>query len=149
MLKNVRSFSVLGECRMLPCWAFGAGTALALPPCVVWQLELHPGTTYLDHVAATSALLCGVAFLLIAPSPRTDPDGSLPDEHIDVFRYAIRSGVLPIASLFSDWTRPLEQLRNVLAVVLRILPVITGAAVVMDLYGILLDPQGHVFFLVS
>ncbi|MET3934642.1 hypothetical protein [Arthrobacter sp. OAP107] len=140
---------MLKECRIVLSWALAAWAVFALPSCLVWQLELHPGTTYLDHLAATIPLLCGALFLLITPSSCTEPNRSLPDEHVDVFRYAIRSGALPIASLFSDWTRPLEQLRNLLKIVLRYLPITTVAALAMDLHGILIDPKGHAFFLVS
>jgi hypothetical protein len=144
----MRSF-MFKECRIVLSWAFAAGTVFALPCCLVWQLDLHPGTTYLDHLGATIPLLWGGLLLLITPSPCTASNRSLPDEHIGLFRYAIRSGALPIASLFSDWTRPLEQLRNLLKIVLRSLPITTGAALATDLYGMLIDPKGYAFFLVS
>ena len=129
-------------------WAFAAGAVVVLPLCLVWMLELNPGTTYLDHLPAAIPML-GALVLLIAPSRGTGPDGALPDEHVDVFRYAIRSGVLPIASLFSDWRCELERRRSLLELVRRVLPTATGTACALDLYGALLDPAGRVFFLAS
>lgn len=114
-------------------WAF-TGAVLVLPLCLVWMLELNPGTTYLDHLPAAIPLP-GALILLLAPSRETRPDGALPDEHVDAFRYAIQSGVLPIASLFSDWTCDLERRRSLLAMVRRILPTATGTACALDLYG--------------
>lgn len=73
----------------------------------------------------------------------------MPDDHFQVFRYALRSGVrLPIASLFSDWNGELARQRNLLKKARRSLPIGTGAVLTMDMYGILVDPKGHDFFLV-
>lgn len=140
---------MLKEFRVMLSWAFAVGTVFVLPCCLVWQLDLNPGTTYLDHLPAAISLLGAGLLLLIAPPSATGPDRAVPYEHIDVFRYAIRAGVLPIASLFSDWSGELSRRRSHLKMALRILPLGTGVVCAMDIYGMFPDPGGYVFFLVS
>jgi hypothetical protein len=94
------------------------------------------------------SLLASGLLLLIAPTTGISQDRALPDDHFQVFRYALRSGVLPIASLFSGWNGELARQRNLLKKARRSLPIGTGAVLTMDMYGILVDPKGHDFFLV-
>ncbi|MFF1252574.1 hypothetical protein ACFVYC_08770 [Pseudarthrobacter sp. NPDC058329] len=133
---------------MLP-WALAAGVIFGLPCCLVLQLEIHPGTAYLDHLPGTFAILAGGFLLIIRPAPESEQINSLPDAHVDVFRYAVHSGVLPIASLFSDWNDELVRIRKVLTLTLRSLPTATGAVLVIEVYGIFTYSEVQVFFLVS
>lgn len=130
-------------------WALAAGVVFSLPCCLVLQLELHPDTTYLDHLPGTFALLAGGFLALVRPSPAPEPISALPDAHADVFRYAIRSGVLPIASIFSDWSGELSRLRALVEMTLRSLPTTTGAVLAMEMYGLFMYPAGRVFFFAS
>lgn len=130
-------------------WAPVGAAVFALPCCVLVLLELHPGTTFLDHLSAAITLL-GAGFLLMVRGPAGyEYRRSLPREHVEAFRYAVRSGVLPLASLFSDWSGELAQHRFLLHTVLRGLPAVTCAVLALDLYGMLMYAEDQVFFLIS
>jgi hypothetical protein len=61
--------------------------------------------------------------------------------------YALSTGALPLASLFSDWRDELAQQRRAHALGLRILPTGTAVVILSDVYGIFRDPTGDLFFL--
>jgi hypothetical protein len=90
-------------------------------------------------------LLAAALFLTLRPLPPVK--AALPEEHQDVFRYALRSGVLPIASLFSDWRHEVARQAAAQILALRVLPTGTVLAILPDVYGIYLDPEGRHFFL--
>lgn len=130
-------------------WPMATACAvLLLPCCLVLFLDLHPGSTYLDHLSSAVNLLTGGILLALKPLPAPAPDAAVPAEHQNQLRYALRSGTLPLASLFSDWSADLRQWERAYSLAVRALPGATGAAVLLDLYGILRDPSGGPFFVV-
>lgn len=52
-----------------------------------------------------------------------------------------------MASLFSDWSHELAQGARAQILALRLLPTGTGLAILLDVYGMHLDPGGRIFFL--
>lgn len=130
-------------------WVPVGAAVLALPCCVLVLLELHPGTTFLDHLSGALTLL-GAGLLLMVQRPAgLEHRRALPREHVEAFRYAIRSGALPLASLFSDWSGELAHHRFLLKTALRCLPAVTCAVLAMDLYGMLMYAEDQSFFLIS
>ncbi|MBT2523832.1 hypothetical protein [Arthrobacter sp. ISL-28] len=133
----------------LPWPTAAASAVLLLPCCLVLLLDLHPGSTYLDHLSSAVNLVAEGILLVLKPVPAPALDASLPAEHQNQLRYALRSGVLPLASLFSDWRVDLGQWERTYSLALTVLPSATAGAVLLDLYGVLRDPAGGLFFLVS
>ncbi|WP_258804300.1 hypothetical protein [Pseudarthrobacter sp. NS4] len=93
-------------------------------------------------------LITGLA-LTLSPLPPDTTKDTVPEEHKDVFAYAIRTGALPIASLFSDWRSEVARQGSTYSSTLRILPTATAVATALDLYAVLIDPAGSLFFLLS
>ena len=130
-------------------WVPVGAAVLALPCCVLVLLELHPRTPFLDHLNGAFMLL-GAGLLLTVRRPAGGQHRrALPSEHVQAFRYAIRSGALPLASLFSDWSGELAHHRFLLEAALRCLPAARCAVLAMDLYGMLLYAEEQAFFLIS
>jgi hypothetical protein len=114
---------------------------------MVLCLDLYPGTTYADHLSSAAGLLSAGILLAVKPLPAPAPPAALPEEHQGQLKYALRSGVLPLASLFSDWRDELAQRRRTYSLALRALPAGTAVVVLIDGYGILRDPAEGLFFL--
>lgn len=93
-------------------------------------------------------LLTGGILLVLKPLPALVLNAAISGEHKDQMRYALSSGVLPLASLFSDWRGDLARWEMTYSLALTVLPSATAAAVFLDLYGSLHDPAGALFFLV-
>jgi hypothetical protein len=129
---------------LLPCCVV---LCLLLPCCVVLCLDLYPGTTYMNHLSSAVGLLAAGILLVLKPLPPRALPAALPEEHRDHLEYALRSGVLPLASLFSDWREELAQQGRAYSLVLRALPAGTTAVILIDGYGMLRDPAGRLFFL--
>lgn len=130
-------------------WLLAAGSVLILPCILALLLDLHPGTTYTDHLP--SAILLLITGLALALSP-LQPDrmkDTVPEEHKDALAYAIRTGALPIASLFSDWRSDVDRQGRTYSRALRILPTATAVALSLDLYAGRIDPAGSPFFLLA
>lgn len=127
-------------------WVPVGAAVFALPCCVLVLLELHPGTPFPDHVSGAFTLL-GAGLLLMVRRPAAH--SALPRDHVEAFRYAIRSAALPLASLFSDWSGELAHHRFLLKAALRCLPAVTCAVLAMDLYGMLMYGEDQSFFLIS
>jgi hypothetical protein len=136
---------MLGEFKSALLWLLAGASVSLVPMCLVLLLDLHPGTTYTDHLSCAVHLLAAALFLTLRPLPSVKAE--LPEEHQALFRYALRSGVLPIASLFSDWSHELARLAKVQISALRVLPIWTVLAILLDVYGVHLDPAGDHFFL--
>ncbi|MDQ0635101.1 hypothetical protein QFZ40_003010 [Arthrobacter pascens] len=134
-----------GAASGLP-WLPAACFVTLLPSSTVLCLDLYPGTTYLDHLSSAVGLLVAGILLVLKPVPaRVLP--ALPEEHQDQLNYALRFGVLPLASLFSDWRDELAQQRRAYSLALRALPAGTAVVILFDGYGIFRDPAGCHFFL--
>lgn len=136
---------MLKEFKSPRLWLLAAASVSLVPVCLVLLLDLHPGTTYTDHVSSAIHLVAAALFLTLRPL--LPAKTALPEEHQDLFRYALRSGVLPIASLFSDWRHELAKGAKAQILALRVLPAGTGLAILLDVYGMHLDPGGRHFFL--
>jgi hypothetical protein len=136
---------MLREFKSTLLWLPAATSVSLVPMCLVLLLDLHPGTTYTDHLSSAVHLLAAALFLTLRPAPPSKT--ALPEEHQDLFRYALRSGVLPIGSLFSDWSHELAHGARAQILALRVLPAGTGLAILLDVYGLHLDPTGRLFFL--
>lgn len=130
-------------------WLLAAASLLLLPCILALFLDLHPGTRYTDHLpTAISVLITGLA-LMFSPRQRDTTKDRVPEEHKESLAYAIRTGTLPIASLFADWRSELADRMTAYSSTLRILPTATAGATALDLYAVLTDPTGDLFFLVS
>lgn len=130
-------------------WLPAASFAVLVPCCMVLCLDLYPGTTYMDHVSSTVGLLAAGTLLVLKPLPARTLAAALPAEHRDQLKYALRSGELPLASLFSDWRGELGQQGRTCSLALRALPAGTAVLTLVDGCGILSDPAGCLFFLCS
>ncbi|ACL39700.1 hypothetical protein Achl_1717 [Pseudarthrobacter chlorophenolicus A6] len=128
-------------------WSLAGAAVFALPSCLMLMLEMHPGTMYPDHLAGAFTVVAAGILLLIRPSSAPGPRKRLPEAHVAAFRYAVRSGVLPLTSLFSDWSGELAHHRFLLKSALRGLPGVTWAVLIMDLYGMLAYTKDVAFFL--
>lgn len=84
-------------------WLPATGSLLILPCILALLLDLHPGTTYTDHLPSAILLLVTGLGLTLTPLPPDTTKNTVPEEHKVMLAYAIRTGALPIASLFSDW----------------------------------------------
>lgn len=130
-------------------WLLAAASLLILPCILALFLDLHPGTRYTDHLpTAISVLITGLA-LMFSPRQCDTTKDRMPEEHKESLAYAIRTGTLPIASLFSDWRSEVANHMTAYSSTLRILPTATAGSTALDLYAVLIDPTGGLFFLVS
>ncbi|WP_309109089.1 hypothetical protein [Arthrobacter sp.] len=130
-------------------WLPAAGLLLILPCILALLLDLHPGTTYTDHLPSAILLLVTGLALTLSPLPPDTTKDTVPTEHKDVLAYALRTGALPIASLFSDWRCEVTRQGRTYSWALRILPTATAVATALGLYAVLIDPAGSLFFLLS
>jgi hypothetical protein len=128
-------------------WLHAACFVVLLPCCLVLCLDLYPGTTYADHLSSAVGLLAAGILLVLKLLPDQALPAALPEGHQDQLKYALRSGVLPLASLFSDWRDELAQQGRTYSLALRALPAGTAVVILIDGYGILRDPGGGLFLL--
>lgn len=138
---------MLKEIRSVLLWLLLAAGILFLPFCLVLLQDLYPGTSYANHLSSVVHLLATGLFLVLTPLPAQAVKATVPEEHKDQLRYALRSGVLPLASIFSDWSNELAWRRRAHSLALRVLPAGTVVAILLDVYGILLNPADHQIFL--
>ncbi|MGX1162122.1 hypothetical protein FBY31_3824 [Arthrobacter sp. SLBN-100] len=128
-------------------WLPAACFVILLPCCMVVCLDLYPGTTCIYAASSAVVLLAAGVVLALKPLPAGALPAAMPEGHQDQLKYAVRSGVLPLASLFSDWRDDLAQQGRTYSLALRVLPTGTALVIVIDGYGILRDPAGDLFFL--
>jgi hypothetical protein len=128
-------------------WLPAACFVILLPCCMVLCLDLYPGTTCVDHLSSAAGLLAAGIVLALRPLPAQALPAAMPEGHQDQLRYALRSGVLPLASLFSDWRDELAQQGRTYSLALRALPAGIAVVILIDGYGMLRDPAGRLFFL--
>ncbi len=138
---------MLKELRSILLWLLLAAGTLFLPCCLVLLLDLYPGTSYANHLSSVVHLLATGLFLVLTPLPAQAMKATVPEEHKDQLRYALRSGALPLASIFSDWSNELAWRGRAHLLALRVLPAGTVAAIILDVYGILVSPADREFFL--
>ncbi|TQJ40029.1 hypothetical protein FBY33_2069 [Arthrobacter sp. SLBN-112] len=128
-------------------WLPAACFVIFLPCTMVVCLDLYPGKPFSGHLSSAAVLLAAGIVLVLEPSSALTLPVSIPKEHQDQLKYAIRSGILPLASLFSDWRDELAQYERTYSLALRALPAVTAAVTLVDVYGVLHDPAGGLFFL--
>lgn len=101
--------------------AFWAVTALQIVMTaqlwVAFQVVLTAGTSFREHLWPSAALFAVVFTLLtllspLLPSIFLKDDGGLNDEQTAALELALRTGVLPLASLFADWGPALDKRRR-------------------------------------
>lgn len=144
--------------RSLTRPAFWAGTALQLVMTAqIWvalQVALNPGTTYRDHLwpwVAVSAVVVTVSTLLspLLMKAVLKDDDSLSDEQSAALDMALRTGGLPLASLFADWGPTLKKRRRDLVSSRWLGPIVATGLISLNIYDSLIDPNGAWFYWVS
>jgi hypothetical protein len=118
-----------------------------LPCCLVLLLNLYPGTTYELHLSSAVQLLTSGIMVALKPSPAHALTVRMLEEQRIQLHYALRTGVLPLASLFSDWRDELAHYESAYSLALRVLPAGTAMVILFDIYGFLRDPTEGLFFL--
>jgi len=144
--------------RTLTRPAFWAGTALQLVMTAqIWvalQVALNPGTTFRDHLWPSGAVFAVVITVSTLISPLLmkavlKDDDSLSDEQTAALDLALRTGVLPLASLFADWGPTLRKRRRDLVSSRWLGPILAAGLIALNIYDSLVDPDGAWFYWVS
>jgi hypothetical protein len=138
--------------RMLSRPAFWASTALQLVVTaqlwVALQVALDPGTSFRDHLwpwGAVFALGITVLPLLMKASPKDDD--ILSDEQTAALELALRTGVLPLASLFADWGPALSKRSRDLMSGRWVGRILMAGVIALNIYDSLVDPDGAWFWI--
>lgn len=98
---------------------------LFLPVWLAWLTESRPESDLRDQFRENLPLFCGMLLFVLIPTPALKSPGTLPEHQMLCLRYAARTGLLPLASLFTDWTTELKGWRRGLEIVLKALPATT------------------------
>ncbi len=136
-----------GRRRLVPALVFL--NVFLIPLWLAWQADARPGTAYWDLLRGNLPVFCGLFLFVLVPSPILKPGSTLPNNQLRCFRYAVGTGILPLASLFRDWTTELVERRRGLERALRALPVailISGGSTV---YAAAVLPGSYGYFLTS
>jgi len=128
-------------------WLLAACFVILLPFSMALCLDLYPGTTYVDHLSSAVGFLAAGILLVLKPLPAQALPAAMPEEHQDQLKYALRSGALPLASLFSDWRDELAQQAWAYSLALRVLPAGASVVILIDVYGIFRDPGWGLLYL--
>lgn len=137
------------ECRrrLLPALVFL--NVFLIPLWLAWQADAPPGTAYWDLLRGNLPVFCGLFLFVLIPSPILKPASALPEDQMRCFRYAVGTGILPLASLFRDWTTELVERRRGLERVLRALPAINLISAGSNVYAAAALPGTYGYFLTS
>jgi hypothetical protein len=144
--------------RVLTRPAFWAVTALQIVMTaqlwVAFQVVLTPGTSFREHLWPSAALFAAVFTLLTVLSPPIPgiflkDDGGLNDEQTATLELALRTGVLPLASLFADWRPALVKRRRDLESGRWVGPISMVAVIALNIYDSRVDPHGVWFYWIS
>lgn len=120
-----------------------------IPLWLAWQTEARPGTAYGDLLRGNLPVFCGLFLFVLVPSPILKPASALPEDQMRCFQYAVGTGILPLASLFRDWTTELIACRQGLERVLRALPVAILISVGGTVYAAAALPGSYGYFLTN
>lgn len=144
--------------RMLTRPGFWAATWIQLAATaqawVALQVALNPGTSFRDHLWPWGAVFAvGVTVstlfspLLMKASPQDDD--ILSDEQTAALELALRTGVLPLASLFADWGPALSKRRRDLMSGRWMGPILMAGVIALNVYASLVDPDSAWFYWIS
>jgi hypothetical protein len=117
--------------RLWPSLAF---IVVFAPIWLAWVTELQRGGRQLEEMWGSVPVLYELLLFVLVPSPVFRPAGTLSEDHEPSFQYAVRTGTLPLASLFGDWTEELMERRCGLERALRALPtcMVISAGCILD-----------------
>ncbi|CCQ44457.1 hypothetical protein ARTSIC4J27_383 [Pseudarthrobacter siccitolerans] len=133
--------------RLLPALVFLIVFLIPLGPA--WQADARPGTAYWDLLRGNLPVSCGLFLFVLIPSPILKPASALPEDQMRCFQYAVRTGILPLASLFRDWTTELAECRRGLERVLRALPATILVSFGSTVYAAAVLPGSYGYFLMN
>jgi hypothetical protein len=120
-----------------------------IPLWLAWEADARPGTAFWDLLRGNLPVFCGLFLFVLIPSPVLKPACTLPNDQRRYFRYAVGTGILPLASLFSDWTMELIAWRRGLERVLRALPATILVSAGSNVYAAAAIPGSKSYFLTS
>lgn len=133
--------------RLLPGLVFVS--VFLVPVWLAWLADLRPGSSHWDLLWESLPLFCGLFLFVLIPSPVLKPACTLPEDHMRSFEYAVRTGTLPLASLFIDWTPDLICWRGGLERILRALPATILVSAGSTAYAAAVLPGSWAYFLTS
>ncbi|MDQ0691014.1 hypothetical protein [Arthrobacter sp. W4I7] len=131
--------------RLLSALAFGH--VVLIPVSLAWLTDLGPESSQADQLWGNLPVLCGLLLFVLIPSPVLKPACTLSEDHRPPFQYAVRTGVLPLASLFSDWTTELTDWRCGLEKLLDALPAAILISAGSPVYAAAVIPVNSAYFL--
>jgi hypothetical protein len=137
------------ECRRRLWPALVFLNVFPIPLWLAWQADARPGTVYWDLLWGNLPIFCGLFLFVLVPSPILKPASALSEDQMRCFRYAVRTGMLPLASLFRDWTTELIQCRRGLERALRALPASILVSAGSAVYAAAALPGSYGYFLTS
>lgn len=137
------------ECRRRLWPALVFLIVFLIPLWLAWQTDARPETAYWDLLRGNLPIFCGLFLFVLIPSPILKPASALPEDQMRCFRYAARTGILPLASLFRDWTTELTECRRGLERVLRALPATILVSFGSTVYAAAVLPGSYGYFLTN
>ncbi|KUM32802.1 hypothetical protein [Arthrobacter sp. EPSL27] len=144
--------------RTLARPAFWAGIVLQLVlTAQIWvalQVAWNPGTSFQDHLWPWGAVFAVGTTVSTFLSPLLmkavlKDDHSLSEEQTAVLDVALRTGVLPLASLFADWGPALSRRRRDMVSGRWLGPILAAGLIALNIYDSLVNPAGAWFYWVS
>ncbi|MFJ5696600.1 hypothetical protein [Arthrobacter sp. NPDC093139] len=87
--------------------------------------------------------------LVVKDDVAVEDDARLSDEQMAAFELALRTGVLPVASLFADWGPALNKRRRDLKSGRWLIPILMVGIVGLSIYDSFVDPDGAWFYGIS
>lgn len=141
--------------RMLARPGFWTSTALQLVVMaqlwVALQVVLDSGSSFRDHWpgAAVFAVVFMVFTLLYPLLARYKVDAGLSDEQTAALEQALRTGALPLVSLFADWGAALNKRRRDLESGRWVGPILIAGVIALNIYDSFVDPDGVWFYWIS
>lgn len=144
--------------RMLTRPSFWATTALQLAATtqlwVAFLVAFDPETSFRDHlwpwavIYAVGVTVFTSFFPLLMKAVPKDDDG-LSDGQTAALELALRTGALPLASLFADWGPALSKRRRDLESGRWVGPILMAGVIALNIYDSRVDPDGVWFYWIS
>jgi len=122
---------------------------LFFPVWLAWLTESRPGGDLLDQLQENLPFSCVLLLFVIVPSPVLRSTGAPMEHHMLSLHYSVRTGFLPLASLFADWTPELKGLRSSLVGIRKALPAAILMSAGSSIYIAATVPESHAFFLTT
>lgn len=124
---------------------------------VATQVALDPQTSFRDHLWPWSVIFAfGVTFLapllgrlIVKDDLAVEDDTRLSDKQTAALELALRTGVLPVASLFADWGPALNKRRRDLKSGRWLIPILMVGIIGLNIYDSFVDPDGAWFYWIS